>query len=157
MSNVLIYIKVPLYEREWCEYHFGKPVVFPQSAHLNNVIRHFSKTRPKGMEPETQQEGEMAVVLMGSASKKPQLYNYISPSGKEAIAKAVDDLFCMHLWEDLTDIGCREVAVTKLIEDWMDSNSISRDNFHNLRMKFQRLKDAYRKAGVNVSRRYKHN
>ena len=159
MSNILIYVKLPLYEREWCETHFGSPCEFPPASNLNNVIRHFSRIRPKDILPETQQEGELAICLMGSKSKKPEVYNYIGKHGKLAIAEAIDDLFTMHMWEDLTDIGCRNVQLTKLIRDWMDSNGISmaNNNFDNLRMKFQRIKESYKKsAGINVSRGYKH-
>ena len=46
-----------------------------------------------------------------------------------------------------------------LVMDWMEANGISMtgNNYENLRMKFQRIKDAYKnKAGINVSRGYKH-
>ena len=158
MSNILIYVKVPQYEREWCEYHFGSPCDFPVATNLNSVIRHFTRKRPTGMPPETQQDGELAICLKGSKSKKPELFNYLSEYGKSAIADAIDDIFVMHMWEELTDIGCRSVQLSKLIRDWMESNGISMrgNNYDNLRMKFQRVKDAYRKKSVNVSRGYKH-
>ncbi len=159
MSEILIYVKLPLYEREWCEHHFGRPCVFPVGTNLNNVIRHFSRPRPEGIPPETQQDGEVAICLMGSKSKKPEVYNYFSKHGKAAIAEAIDDLFIMHMWEDLTDIGCRSVQLSKLVMDWMDANGISMkgNNYENLRMKFQRIKDTYKaKSGINISRGYKH-
>lgn len=159
MSHILIYIKLPLYEREWCEHHFGRPCTFPASTNLNNVIRHFSRQRPSGVEPETQQPGEVAICLMGSKSKKPEVFNYLGKHGKAAVADAIDDIFTMQMWEDLTDIGCRSVQLSKLVMDWMEQNGISMtgNNYENLRMKFQRIKDAYRKsAGINISRGYKH-
>ena len=160
MSSILIYVKLPLYEREWCEHHFGSPCSFPAASNLNNIIRHFSRIRPEGIPPETQQEGEIAICFMGSKSKKPEIYNYISEHGKTAIAEAIDDIFVMQMWEDLTDIGCRSVQLTALIRDWMDANGITQrgNNFDNLRMKFQRIKDCYKKgADINISRGYKHN
>ena len=159
MSTILTYVKLPLYEREWCEHHFGSPCEFPPSTNLNNVIRHFSRPRPAGVAPDVQQPGELAICLMGSKSKKPEVYNYISKHGKAAIAEAIDDIFVMQMWEDLTDIGARSVQLSKLVLDWMDANGISTqgNNYENLRMKFQRIKDAYKnKAGINVSRGYKH-
>ena len=122
------------------------------------MIRHFSRKRPDGVLPDAQQEGEVAIVLKGSASKKPETYNYISVHGKAAIAEAIDDIFSMQLWEDLTDIGCRSVQLSKLIRDWMDDNGISMqsNNYENLRQKLQRLKDSFKKSGVNISRGYKH-
>lgn len=155
MSNILIYVKVPAYEKQWCEFHFGSPCEFPSSSNLNNIIRHFSRRRPVGTNPETQQPGELAICLMGSASKKPEIYNYISPHGKHAIAEAIDDIFVMHLWEDLTGRGTRDVQLSSLVYDWMDANGIKDEgnNYWNLRMKFQRIKDAYKKNGVNISRK----
>lgn len=159
MSAILTYIKLPLYERQWCEYHFGSPCVFPSKTDINNVIRHFSRPRPADAPPETQQPGEMAICLMGSQAKKPEVYNFISKHGKEAIADAIDNIFVMHMWEELTDIGTRSVQLSKLILDWMDANGITCEdnNYENLRMKFQRIKDAYKRgAGINISRGYKH-
>lgn len=159
MSNIQIYIKLPLYEKEWCEHHFGRPAVFPTGTNLNHVIRHFSRTRPQGIAPDTQQEGELAIQLLGSQSKKPEVYNYIPHYGKIAIAEAIDDLFVMHMWEDLSDISKRKVQLSLLVLDWMENNGITRtgNNYENLRMKFQRIKDRYRKSvGINISRGYKH-
>ena len=159
MSNILIYVKLPQYVKEWCEYHFGNPATFPAGTNLNNVIRHFTRIRPEGKLPEPQKDGELAIVLKGSASKKPETYNYISQPGLAAIAEAIDDIFVMHMWEDLTGIEVRNLQLSKLILDWMDGNGISRrgNNYENLRMKFQRIKDAYKKgAGINISRGYKH-
>ena len=159
MSNILTYVKLPLYEREWCEHHFGCPCEFPAATNINNIIRHFTRIRPDDIPPETQKDGELAICIMGSQSKKPTTYNYISRHGKDAIAAAIDDIFVMHMWEELTDIGCRSVQLSTLILDWMDNNGISRqnNNYENLRMKFQRIKDSYRKgANVNISRGYKH-
>ncbi len=159
MSNILIYVKIPSYEKDWCEYHFGNPCAFPPASNLNNVIRHFTRVRPENAAPDIQQPGELAICLMGSKSKKPEVYNYISKHGKDAIAEAIDDIFTMHMWEDLTDIGCRSVQLSKLVLDWMDNNGISKEgnNYENLRMKFQRIKDAYKKkGGINISRGYKH-
>lgn len=159
MSDILIYVKVPQYEKEWCEHHFGRPCVFPAGTNLNNVIRHFSHKRPAGALPEVRQAGELSICLMGSASKKPEVYNYITESGKKAIAEAIDDIFTIHMWEDLNSIGVRSVQLSALVLDWMDMNGISRsgNNYENLRMKFQRIKQAYNKhAGINISRGYKH-
>ncbi len=159
MSQFLIYIKLPAYEREWCEHHFGSPCVFPPSTNINSVIRHFTRKRPEGELPVSQQPGELAICLMGSAKKKPEVYNWIGKHGKAAIAEAIDDIFIMQMWEDLTDIGCRSIQLSKLMMDWMENNGISMqgNNYENLRMKFMRLRDAFRKsAGINISRGYKH-
>ena len=158
MSYILLYISVPKYEKEWCEYHFGEPCVFPARTNLNNVIRHFSRIRPEGVLPEPRKDGELAIAIMGSSSKKPETYNYFSEHGKAAIAEAIDDIFVMQMWEDLTDIGTRGIQLSKLIMDWMDGNGITFEgnNYENLRMKFSRIKQAYKeKSGINISRGYK--
>lgn len=158
MSDFLVYVKLPQYIREWANFHFGRPCTFPAASNLNNVIRHFARQRPADAPPEIQQPDELAVRIMGSKSKKPETFNYFSRHGKAAIAEAIDDIFVMQMWEDLTDIGCRSVQLSKLVLDWMDANGISMDgnNYENLRMKFQRIKDSYKKNGINISRGYKH-
>lgn len=159
MSEICIYVPLPQYVREWCRYHFGNPSVFPSGTNLNAVIRHFMRQRPDNCPPRTKQPGELAVVLTGSRSKRPEQYNYVSPSGIAAIAEAISDLFVMHMWEDLTSVGARNVQLSKLIMDWMDSNGISMEgnNYENLRQKFLRIKDKYRTSSkINISRGYKH-
>ncbi len=160
MSDIVIYVKLPRYEVEWCEYHFGSPCTFPSATNINNVIRHFLHKRPVDAIPEVRGTNEVAIVLPFSKSKDPRTFNYITKHGKAAIAEAIDDIFVMQMWEDLTDIGSRGVQVSKLIGDWMESNGIKDDenNYWNLRKKFDRIKEAYRNgADVNVSRGYKHN
>lgn len=155
MSQYLIYIKLPVYEKEWCEHHFGNPSVFPKASNVNAVIRHFTKERPSGALPEQQQSGELAIEIPDSQSKRASIFNYLTSAGKQGIASAIDDLFTIHLYESLTDVGARGVQVTTLIQDWIQSNGISLDQLDNLRQKFYRVKDSYRKSGVNVSRGYK--
>ena len=157
MSDICVYIKLPAYEREWCHHHFGNPAKFPSHTNINSVIRHFIKTPPKNAVPETRQPDETAIVIPVSNSKRPEYYHYLTKPGKAAIAEAIDDIFTIHMWESLTGAGCRNVMLSKLIMDWMLSNGISQDNYDNLRQKFTRIKEAYRKeAGVNLSRGYKH-
>ena len=94
----------------------------------------------------------------GEQVETPRAVNYLTRHGKQAVAEAIDDIFTMHMWEELTDIGCRRVQLSLLVMDWMEANGISMEgnNYENLRMKFQRIKDAYRRGGVNISRGYKH-
>lgn len=157
MSDHLIFVKLPAYEREWCRHHFGDPCTFPAQSNLNSVIRHFLRLRPKGTVPEQRAEGETAVCIPYSQSKNPASYNFLSRHGKAAVAEAINDLFTMHMWEGLTGPDCRGVQLSKLMFDWMEANGISQDHYENLRQKFTRIKEAYRKgAGVNISRGYKH-
>ena len=159
MSHYLVYVPVPRYEKEWAEHHFGDPCDFPPGTNLHHVLRHFARRRPASAPPDIRHPGELSICLHGSASRKPETYNYFSPHGKVAVAEAIDDIFTMQLWEDLTDIGSRSVRLSHLLQDWMYGNGISMEgnNYENLRQKFQRIKDAYRRgAQINVSRGYKH-
>lgn len=155
--DFLIYIKVPAYQKEWCIHHFGNPCKFPPQSHINAVIRHFIRLRPKLSAPEERKDTDLAIVIPTSQSKHPENYNYLSEPGRAAVEEAVNDIFTKHMWEGLTDIGCRNVKLSYLILDWMSDNGISSDNYENLRQKFTRIKEQYRKeAGVNLSRGYKH-
>ena len=156
MSDFTIFIKLPAYEKEWCEHHFGRPCQFPAQSNVNNVIRHFLRLRPSDALPEEKMDDEVAICIPYSQSKKPESYNYLSKPGKLAIAEAINDLFSMQMFEDLTSVAVRNVPVKYLIEDWMYKNGIKDDNYDNLKQKFTRIKDSYRKHGINISRGYKH-
>lgn len=157
MSDFLVYIKLPAYEREWCHHHFGDPCRFPSQSNVNNVIRHFIKLRPDNCIPEGRKPDEIAVCIPSSKSKQPSSYNFLTKSGKEAIAEAINDIFIIDMWESLTNTGTRNVSVRKLVSDWMEGNGISSENFDNLRQKFIRICDSYRKnSGLNLTRGYKH-
>lgn len=155
MSEFTIYIKLPAYERQWCEHHYGTPCTFLPQSNVNKIIRHFLKTRPEGALPSQQQPDEVAIYIPSSKSKNPIYYNYLTKAGKDAIREAIDDLFSIQMWKDLTGEELENVSVTYLIEDWMQENGIDSEQFFNLKQKFTRMKDAHRKCGVNVSRRYK--
>ena len=157
MSEFLIYIKLPAYERQWCLKRFGNPCVFPAQSNINAVIRHFLKQPPEGYVPKTKQSDDVAIVIPFSKSKNPRDYHYLTEPGREGIRESIDDLFRIHLYESLTDIGCRGVSQTNLIYDWMADNGIDMDQFDNVRQKFYRIMESYRKkAGINVTRGYKH-
>ncbi len=157
MSQFLIYVKLPVYEREWCEHHFGRPCRFPAQSNINAVIRHFLRQRPFGAEDPELGDDSMPIVIPDSRSKRPKEYNWLSDSGRKAIADSINDLFSMHMWEQLTTPGTRGIGLSCLIHDWMDENHISEEQYNNLRQKFLRIKDSYRQSsGINVSRGYKH-
>lgn len=151
-----IYIKLPEYERQWCKHHFGEPCTFPQQSNINSVIKFFLKKQPEGSEVETQQEGEMAIYIPDSKAKNPLYFNYLTRPGKRAIAEAINDIFTKQMFEDLSAIQFRNVPLTLIIRDWMVSNGISYDQEHNIIQKYTRIKESYRKCGVNISRGYKH-
>lgn len=156
MSDFTIYIKLPAYEREWCISHFGNPARFPAQSNINSVIRHYLKERPADIVPIVQQDDELAICIPASQAKPPSKFNYVTIPGKKGIAEAINDLFSKHIWEDLMNEAVRDQPMTYLLEDWMTTNGISYDHFQNLKQKFYRIMDSYRKCGVNVSRGYKH-
>ena len=83
-------------------------------------------------------------------------YNYLTAPGKKAIAEAINDIFTKQMFEDLSAIQFRAIPLTLIIRDWMATNGISYEQEHNIIQKYTRIKDAYRKCGVNISRGYKH-
>ena len=158
MSEFLIYVKIPVYEREWCEHHFGRPCKFPAQSNINAVIRHFLRHRPFGVsEASSFQDDHMPIVIPDSRAKRARDFNYLSEPGRKAIAESINDLFSLHMFEQLTTPAARNIGLSCLIHDWMEENGISEEQYNNLRQKFLRIKDSYRQeSGVNISRGYKH-
>lgn len=111
---------------------------------------------PGGGRGRDKKEGELAICIPDSQSKDPYYFNYLTAPGKKAIAEAINDIFTKQMFEDLSAIQFRAIPLTLIIRDWMATNGISYDQEHNIIQKYTRIKDSYRKCGVNISRGYKH-
>lgn len=84
MSNIVFYIKLEPYLKQWLHNSLGNPVVFPPQSNENAVIRRFLRKRPPEVLPELADDELTAIVIPDSKAKPPQYYNYLGKKAKAA-------------------------------------------------------------------------
>lgn len=151
MSQFVIYIKLEKYISEWLTHSLGYPVRFPNGSNENAVIRAFIQQTPKGETPETAAEGMTPIYIPDSKAKPPESYNYMTDSGKKAVREAIMDLFTRNLWNELRHIdSIKGVGVNTRIAAWCEMHGIGLDRVETVRQKYYRIRDAYKKRGINL-------
>lgn len=151
MSQFVIYIKLEKYISEWLTHSLGYPVRFPNGSNENAVIRAFIQQTPKGETPETAAEGMTPIYIPDSKAKPPEGYNYMTDSGKKAVREAIIDLFTRNLWNELRPIdSIKGVGVNTRIAAWCEMHGIGLDRVETVRQKYYRIREAYKKRGINL-------
>lgn len=151
MSKFVIYIKLEKYISEWLTHSLGYPVRFPNGSNENAVIRAFIQQTPKGETPKTAAEGMTPIYIPDSKAKPPESYNYMTDSGKKAVREAIHDLFTRNLWNELRPIdSIKGVGVNTRIAAWCEMHGIGLDRVETVRQKYYRIRDAYKKRGINL-------
>lgn len=150
MSQFVIYIKLEKYLSEWLTHSLGCPVRFPNGSNENSVIRAFTQHPPEGELPETASEGMTPIYIPDSKAKPPESYNYMTDSGKKAVREAIMDLFTRNLWNELRPIDSINIGVNTRIAAWCEMHGIGLDRVETVRQKYYRIREAYKKRGINL-------
>lgn len=151
MSQFVIYIKLEKYISEWLTHSLGCPVRFPNGSNENAVIRAFIQQTPKCETPDTAAEGMTPIYIPDSKAKPPESYNYMTDSGKKAVREAIMDLFTRNLWNELRPIdSIKGVGVNTRIAAWCEMHGIGLDRVETVRQKYYRIREAYKKRGINL-------
>ena len=150
MSQFVIYIKLEKYLSERLTHSLGGPVRFPNGSNENSVIRAFTQQPPEGELPETASEGMTPIYIPDSKAKPPESYNYMTDSGKKAVREAIMDLFTRNLWNELRPIDSINIGVNTRIAAWCEMHGIGLDRVETVRQKYYRIREAYKKRGINL-------
>ena len=150
MSKYLIYVPLEPYQKQWLIHSFGDPVVFPDCSVENSTIRRLITKWPKEFQPEPQGEKEVAICIPSSKAKDPSAFNFLSIHGKQAIAECVDDLFRICLWKELEDMSDTKCKRMTAIYAWCENHGIDLDYAETIRMRWYRMKAAYKRNGVDL-------
>ena len=150
MSQFVIYIKLEKYLSEWLTHSLGCPVRIPNGSNENSVIRAFTMQPPEGELPETASEGMTPIYIPDSKAKPPESYNYMTDSGKKAVREAIMDLFTRNLWNELRPIDSINIGVNTRIAAWCEMHGIGLDRVETVRQKYYRIREAYKKRGINL-------
>lgn len=157
MSKFVFYLKVKPFIGQWLTYHYGNPVVFPPRSAENACIRRFISLRPKNWEPHKPEEDTVPVVIPESKQKKAICWNYMSKSACETLDEIIECTFRTQMWNQLNDMASCGCTILKCVRTWCENNGISTEYDYTLKMRYQRMRDAYLKKGVDLRIRRKGN
>ena len=151
MSNIVFYLKLETYLRQWLTHHLGSPVAFPPQSNENAIIRRFLTRRPAGVPPELATEGLTAICIPDSKAKPPIQFNHLGEKAKRAVREAIEDLFRINMWNELNDlIERRHLGINATVEAWCEMHGIDERYSDTIRQKYYRMRDAYQRKGVNL-------
>lgn len=150
MEKYLVYLKVKPFIRQWLTFHYGDPVVFPAQSVENATIRRFLTPQPKDAKPQPMEEGEVAVCLPDSKQKPVVTYNHLGKYAKAALVECIEDTFKLQMWKELNDIHTFGCPILRSIQAWCENNGISIDYDFTIRMRYQRMRNAYLKNGIDL-------
>lgn len=150
MSQFVIYIKLEKYLSEWLTHSLGCPVRFPNGSNENAVIRAFIQKTPEDETPEKPSDDATPIYIPDSKAKPPESYNYMTDSGKKAVREAIMDLFTRNLWNELRPIDNINIGVNTRIAAWCEMHGIGLDRVETVRQKYYRIREAYKKRGINL-------
>ena len=69
---------------------------------------------------------------------------------KKAVREAIIDLFTRNLWNELRPIDSINIGVNTRIAAWCEMHGIGLDRVETVRQKYYRIRDAYKKRGINL-------
>ena len=152
MSNIVFYIKLERYLRQWLVNALGDPVQFPAGSNENAVIRRFIRKLPKDQVPEMAGQGLTAIRIPDSKAKPPQYYNYMGQHAKACIIEAIEDLFRRNLWAEIGYMKQCHCSLNSIITAWCEMHGIDDDYTETVRQKYYRMRTAYTKKGIFLSK-----
>ncbi|MCH4213333.1 MAG: hypothetical protein LKF70_11170 [Prevotella sp.] len=156
MSNYVVYLKVKPFIQQWLNHHYGNPVTFPVGSAENSTIRRFLAKQPHDTRPDFGEKEEVAIRIPDSKAKPVVTYNYLGPHARAAVIETIEDTFRLQLWKDLNDLHDSGCSILKAVRAWCENNGISVDYDYTIKMRYQRMRNAYLKSGVDL-RNYSRN
>ena len=145
------YIYVKPFVAQWLRFHYGDPVRFPSQSVENACIRRFLSVQPSAVPPR-RQEGEVAIRLPDSKQKPVARYNYLGKSARAAVVECIEDTFRLQMWRDLNSVQAMGCTLLTAVRAWCENNGIGIEYDYTIKMRFQRMRNAYLKAGIDLRR-----
>lgn len=153
MTNLLIYIPLTGYLRQWLIGRMGSPVSFPRGSYENAVIaRHLSRL-PKGLAPHLCGPDDVPVCVPVVHGKPPEVFNYFGRRGVAELTEAILTLFTLDMWHGIAPL-LTSARLNDGINDWCKARGISLDNREAVRQRFYRIRKAYGERGIILGKKY---
>lgn len=154
--RLFVYIRLSGYLREWLIHTMGTPVVFPAHSAENAILaRHMSRL-PRGAQPNLCHEGDIAIVVPHIRYKPQTEFNYLGRRGQVELVDAIDNLFCIDMWNNLTP-HLASKSINSCIDHWCAQRGISIENIEAVRQRFYRLRKNYGQYNIILGKKYKKN
>lgn len=150
MKDVLIYLDVPPYLKEWLTHTYGHPVRFPARGVENELLRCSTIRRPSTVPIDTPAPGRVAIALPDCDTHRPEFYNYLPRKARAQLTKTLQGMFTLQLWYAGLHALMSGAPLLRSLDDWCSSHGISASSTDAVRKKFYRLRKVYQPHGVKL-------
>lgn len=156
MKDIVVYVPLPPYLREWLTHQLGSPVRFPARSYESMVLTRLCAKRPKSAVAEVAcPSGCVAVVLPDNKWHKPEYYNYLSRASLNKMGHVVKTLFRLHLWTECCGLIGSTAPLNESIQEWCRSHGIGAENREAVRQTFYRMRQLYESTGIILGEKRK--
>lgn len=156
MKDIVVYLPLFPYLRQWLTSNLGSPVRFPARSYESTLLTRLCSRRPAGVEESASlPSGCVAIVLPDNAHHRPEYYNYLSRSDRSKMAHAIEELFRLHLWNECAHLCSCSGRLNAGLNDWCQKNGIGVIYREAVRQKFYRLRALYDGTGIVLGQKYR--
>lgn len=156
IMRLFIYLELSGYLREWLIHTMGTPVEFPPHSVENAILARNIGRIPHGKRTELYRIDAVPIVVPTIRYKSPTEWNYLGRRGRVELTDAIDNLFCIDMWQCLSpQLGSGNI--TRCIDEWCCKRGITMDNVEAVRQRFYRLRNNYSRYNIILGKKYKKN
>lgn len=154
MKNVVIYLPLKPFIRQYLIHHFGNPVKFPAQSITNKCITSVLQLRRKDGLPEVAGEGRTPVVIPDNCAKNPAVWNFVSKFGKKLICQHIESVFSMCIWTEMSN-ACEfnDQKQQDAAYDFCSRHGIDLDYADTIRMRYYRDKISFLDQKIDLRSR----
>ena len=154
MKGIIIYLRLEAYLRQWLTHHLGSPVRFPDRSYENALLLRLLSRPTGGYEPPTTvcPPDSVPVIVPDCAHRRPEYYCSLTRRAQAQMARAIDNLFRLHLWSECAP-HIHSGQLNRSLDQWCARQGIALDNREAVRQKFYRMRHAYQEKGIFLRKR----
>lgn len=160
MKNLTVYLYLEPYLQQWLRHSLGEPVRFPPQSYENHLLRNLLQRTPTINSHHTIPYGRdaqcIAVVIPDNAHHRPEYYHHLSRRAHALMVRAIESLFRIHLWSDLSPIIYSHQPLNQAIDEWCEQHNIDIDYREGVRQKFYRMRRSYEAYGIILGKKKCH-
>lgn len=142
-----VYIEIDDYLRDWYVHENGGEIpVKPRRGSVESkVLESFLTPQPRGVTPQCDTAGMLAVQIPQFRVKPPETYNHLTRRGCKAFVDSIRNRFDAQLYNDLHTFGRITRRQDELIFAWMEANGIActEKNWCAVAKRYQRQRNVY--------------